>query len=133
MAFLVGTQSPQQLIAICNGTPRRRSDKGKGHDIFEMQGLHAQDDRRQRRAQHFRIGKRRPCFEIAFGIQTNAYARPNAAAASGALIGRSLTDGLDTQLLDLRSEEHTSEIQSLMRISYAVFWLKKKNKNKQTT
>src|SRR3546814_1456160 len=26
----------------------------------------------------------------------------------------------------LRSEEHTSELQSLMRISYAVFWLKKK-------
>src|SRR3546814_7031843 len=32
-----------------------------------------------------------------------------------------------------RSEEHTSELQSLMRISYAVFCLKKKNKkhNKQ--
>src|SRR3546814_6806127 len=33
----------------------------------------------------------------------------------------------------IRSEEHTSELQSLMRISYAVFCLKKKkNKNKQT-
>src|SRR3546814_1850344 len=32
----------------------------------------------------------------------------------------------------IRSEEHTSELQSLMRISYAVFCLKKKiNKNKQ--
>src|SRR3546814_10264261 len=32
-----------------------------------------------------------------------------------------------------RSEEHTSELQSLMRISYAVFCLKKKNiKNKLT-
>src|SRR3546814_18375114 len=30
----------------------------------------------------------------------------------------------------LRSEEHTSELQSLMRISYAVFCLKKKNKHK---
>src|SRR3546814_5397360 len=29
---------------------------------------------------------------------------------------------------DLRSEEHTSELQSLMRISYAVFCLKKKKK-----
>src|SRR3546814_5762693 len=28
-----------------------------------------------------------------------------------------------------RSEEHTSELQSLMRISYAVFCLKKKNNN----
>src|SRR3546814_7343474 len=32
--------------------------------------------------------------------------------------------------LALRSEEHTSELQSLMRISYAVFCLKKKNKQK---
>src|SRR3546814_1745065 len=31
---------------------------------------------------------------------------------------------------DLRSEEHTSELQSLMRISYAVFCLKKKKKKK---
>src|SRR3546814_3611965 len=30
--------------------------------------------------------------------------------------------------LRVRSEEHTSELQSLMRISYAVFCLKKKNK-----
>src|SRR3546814_4026107 len=30
-------------------------------------------------------------------------------------------------VLDLRSEEHTSELQSLMRNSYAVFCLKKKN------
>src|SRR3546814_9423173 len=29
-----------------------------------------------------------------------------------------------------RSEEHTSELQSLMRISYAVFCLKKKNQNR---
>src|SRR3546814_4966758 len=31
----------------------------------------------------------------------------------------------------MRSEEHTSELQSLMRISYAVFCLKKKNNNKR--
>src|SRR3546814_8151822 len=31
---------------------------------------------------------------------------------------------------DSRSEEHTSELQSLMRISYAVFCLKKKKKNR---
>src|SRR3546814_1359437 len=32
----------------------------------------------------------------------------------------------------VRSEEHTSELQSLMRISYAVFCLKKKTTQKQT-
>src|SRR3546814_9713051 len=37
-------------------------------------------------------------------------------------------------LKTIRSEEHTSELQSLMRISYAVFCLKKKNnKTQQTT
>src|SRR3546814_2540134 len=35
--------------------------------------------------------------------------------------------------LVFRSEEHTSELQSLMRISYAVFCLKKKITNKQST
>src|SRR3546814_7922120 len=34
---------------------------------------------------------------------------------------------LDAALAIDRSEEHTSELQSLMRISYAVFFLKKKN------
>src|SRR3546814_7307164 len=33
------------------------------------------------------------------------------------------------EYLGQRSEEHTSELQSLMRISYAVFCLKKKNKH----
>src|SRR3546814_10599051 len=37
---------------------------------------------------------------------------------------------IEAMSIGLRSEEHTSELQSLMRISYAVFCLKKKN-NKQ--
>src|SRR3546814_6628145 len=36
------------------------------------------------------------------------------------------------QLPDVRSEEHTPELQSLMRISYAVFCLKKKNTKTNT-
>src|SRR3546814_1316830 len=41
-----------------------------------------------------------------------------------------LLDGVMPEIawLDDRSEEHTSELQSLMRISYAVFCLKKKKK-----
>src|SRR3546814_7295245 len=35
--------------------------------------------------------------------------------------------------LAVRSEEHTSELQSLMRISYAVFCLKKKKQNARDT
>src|SRR3546814_3233811 len=36
-------------------------------------------------------------------------------------------------VIEMRSEEHTSELQSLMRISYAVFCLKKKKTNRQIT
>src|SRR3546814_3141908 len=68
-------------------------------------------------------------------------ARPEAGAGAGlrdsALIGEGEPLGLlppsvpfFTQFGNLRSEEHTSELQSLMRTSYAVFCLKKKkNKN----
>src|SRR3546814_19868792 len=38
------------------------------------------------------------------------------------------SDGYNHVNFMVRSEEHTSELQSLMRISYAVFCLKKKNK-----
>src|SRR3546814_2849457 len=51
------------------------------------------------------------------------YARAH--SGEGAGIAVSLFDGLAD-----RSEEHTSELQSLMRISYAVFCLKKKKINK---
>src|SRR3546814_4093252 len=41
--------------------------------------------------------------------------------------GRRRIDHRDAPDYGLRSEEHTSELQSLMRLSYAVFCLKKKN------
>src|SRR3546814_1584649 len=47
---------------------------------------------------------------------------PNAAGNSRKNMVRAVEDSLK------RSEEHTSELQSLMRISYAVFCLKKKTK-----
>src|SRR3546814_8075008 len=49
----------------------------------------------------------------------SAPCRPKAAAAASAISGSCVAR---------RSEEHTSELQSLMRISYAVFCLKKKTK-----
>src|SRR3546814_8151134 len=49
-------------------------------------------------------------------------------APSDALVASSRRPGLrDVPASRPRSEEHTSELQSLMRISYAVFCLKKKN------
>src|SRR3546814_5226663 len=48
-----------------------------------------------------------------------------------ALGGGEAPDALERR--DERSEEHTSELQSLMRISYAVFCLKKKNRKYNNT
>src|SRR3546814_1192785 len=58
------------------------------------------------------------------------------ARAADVFEGRVEAVGLDQRggrdLAARRSEEHTSELQSLMRTSYAVFCLKKKNHEQQT-
>src|SRR3546814_1120967 len=63
-------------------------------------------------------------------VQTKRYRKtisPQHVADFTALCARRGQPGLFVH----RSEEHTSELQSLMRISYAVFCLKKKNSNTQ--
>src|SRR3546814_1624129 len=45
-------------------------------------------------------------------------------------LGSFLASPIRDRYEELRSEEHTSELQSLMRISYAVFCLKKKKQHK---
>src|SRR3546814_6245941 len=55
--------------------------------------------------------------------------------ASGAAAARQLLDRANppTAIIANRSEEHTSELQSLMRISYAVFCLKKKTQTLESS
>src|SRR3546814_5919944 len=52
------------------------------------------------------------------------------AMAAGLTVAGSQVDALADFLDERRSEEHTSELQSLMRLSYAVFCLTKKKKQK---
>src|SRR3546814_6707573 len=52
-------------------------------------------------------------------------------AVEGVEVGQFLTRPARLAASGTRSEEHTSELQSLMRISYAVFCLKKKKNNKK--
>src|SRR3546814_9030541 len=73
---------------------------------------------------------------LAFGVMTRS--PPELLAQH--FLERAYTEGGGTNVVNVilvdfrgfdtlgRSEEHTSELQSLMRISYAVFCLKKKNK-----
>src|SRR3546814_4356892 len=72
-------------------------------------------------------------LEIAVGVLI-AMARQGqrVSATEPAHRARAILIGLDGGLdRDARSEEHTSELQSLMRHSYAVFCLKKKNTHVQ--
>src|SRR3546814_2798724 len=80
--------------------------------------------------------------EISQEIQRAAVADPNLPvtldmisstqtyAERAALIRNFVKQDPDRAALVVRSEEHTSELQSLMRISYAVFCLKKKKTTK---
>src|SRR3546814_8738469 len=54
-------------------------------------------------------------------------------AGGGCFLDHLLMAALFSFAVDLRSEEHTSELQSLMRISYAVFCLNKKNTETSTS
>src|SRR3546814_5152685 len=60
-----------------------------------------------------------------FALANRTYAGPSAPAWDTAVA----MDKAGLLRARSRSEEHTSELQSLMRISYAVFCLKKKNMN----
>src|SRR3546814_4926673 len=62
------------------------------------------------------------------GMEDLPGSRRNTAADASDQMGRLNDSQLEQFRLGDRSEEHTSELQSLMRISYAVFCLKKKNK-----
>src|SRR3546814_7458914 len=53
-------------------------------------------------------------------------------STSGSALSSSALSSVVTRFSSVRSEEHTSELQSLMRISYAVFCLKKNQKQMTT-
>src|SRR3546814_7064132 len=52
---------------------------------------------------------------------------PNSTWSSMLVFAPAASNAFTAAIFPSRSEEHTSELQSLMRISYAVFSLKKKN------
>src|SRR3546814_5662808 len=69
------------------------------------------------------------------GVLITAFERLLNAKIEGAIASGSYDVGLETLRAEsfIRSEEHTSELQSLMRISYAVFCLKKNTNTISTT
>src|SRR3546814_4702998 len=73
-----------------------------------------------------KAGKQRQC-----NIGRGGHDKPH--DQEGAQQNGKMGNGVAQENVDERSEEHTSELQSLMRISYAVFCLKKKKTQKQKT
>ncbi len=96
-----GGEFRQQLVAVGDRPARRRLHERELARFAELQRLHAQDHRRQRGAQHLRVGELRPLAELRFVVQADADARGDPAAAAGPLVGRRLRDRLDAQLFDL--------------------------------
>src|SRR3546814_6380408 len=65
-----------------------------------------------------------PCRGAESSVRTKTLVKPSHCSCNG-------VPRLDEDGGPARSEEHTSELQSLMRISYAVFCLKKKRKKQK--
>src|SRR3546814_222985 len=101
--------------------PRAQS----GHDGFGKTGA-VKPEIRQEAADGRRPFLKQWPIDVVF-YDIDAVALGNAGDASAALFGHDRAGGV------MRSEEHTSELQSLMRISYAVFCLKKKTKRQTKT
>src|SRR3546814_8479894 len=76
-----------------------------------------------------RCAQHRPSPPQGDGRDRAATGRVRAQLLSGDALRALHRAGGKAQCLCARSEEHTSELQSLIRISYAVFCLKKKNKH----
>src|SRR3546814_4591053 len=100
-------------------------------DLQDPQGLtweQVQVDPRAASAGALRFDTRKTVRQRQAGLRLEQ-PLPLGALAFGAHVGSRKT----WQMLSIRSEEHTSELQSLMRTSYAVSCLKKKNHAKTET
>ena len=95
------TQFGEQLVAVGNGAWRGRLQKRKVFHVADLQRLHAQNHRGQRRAQYLRVGKLIARSEIFFVVQPHAHARSHPPATARALVGGGARDFFDLQQLHL--------------------------------
>src|SRR3546814_3881949 len=85
-----------------------------------------------RRYRRGRASNERPFLLCPFGLRGVGSGAASPPSPPSPPSRRSRCRRIAASHASIRSEEHTSELQSLMRISYAVFCLKKKKKNNQT-
>src|SRR3546814_3385630 len=95
-------------------------------------GIHHKRWTREQAIEWLKENTPNPIGDIEKGIERYiVYPGQATAYMIGKLKIMELREEARAKLGDERSEEHTSELQSLMRISYAVFCLKKKQTNKK--
>src|SRR3546814_4493182 len=82
----------------------------------------------KRSRRHFRLRHPTACLSFRWPLRRDGAGPPRRRLM---FFRNSMKPALSLILARTRSEEHTSELQSLMRISYAVFCLKKKNNYKK--
>src|SRR3546814_5843738 len=116
MRFALMTGVQTCALPICLGNHGFWLRRFCRRDADQFQSTEGEHDDRQRQ-QH-----------AAEAVGEEATVRPQVADAC--LLAPLATDQQEQPEQDHRSEEHTSELQSLMRISYAVVCLKKKNTQK---
>src|SRR3546814_8722785 len=114
-ALLEGSLQREDLLELfCCVDANRGRRRGRGRE-------HRFPSRRQRRGHRGPVHVSLEVLDALDGDRDAERARRPPSGLDGRLPERAVQRG--------RSEEHTSELQSLMRISYAVFCLKKKNKH----
>src|SRR3546814_7265454 len=101
------------------------------HDALPIYEERRLDPERVEQLQDMPDAAPRPVFQLPIVVGVGTFAGTHRRAFAGLML-----EGYDNRKADLlrpaffhRSEEHTSELQSLMRISYAVFCLKKTKSN----
>src|SRR3546814_1594794 len=102
---------------------------GDVHDITRIRPLHAVGDR-EPAAEHGGLTAGREHVDARVGLARSIHRSHDEAPERVALA--LVEAGVAVYVAHMRSEEHTSELQSLMRISYAVFCSKKKNPEAHT-
>src|SRR3546814_1654786 len=96
-----------------------------GSTMMLLPGAANRDPKLFENPAEFDVDRSNAKYHVAFGHGVHHCAGAHLARAEGRVAINRLLDAT-SEIAISRSEEHTSELQSLMRISYAVFCLKKK-------
>jgi len=98
--FVDGSEFQQGLVAVCDEAGVGFFQEGEVFDFAEGEGFHLEDDGCEVGAEDFGFSECGASEKVVCGIEADADAGGDAAAAAHALVGGGLGDGLDGEALD---------------------------------